>query len=83
MMFVNLLVFVDTSAWYALQDANDRWHKAALRFLSTKPRLITTNFFIDETITLLSRTPGARHSFGYGRETVERYVGPNCACLQG
>ncbi len=58
MTSVNSLVFVDTGEWYALQDADDRWHEAALRFFNTKPRLITTNFVIDEAITLLSRHLG-------------------------
>ena len=46
------LVFVDTGAWYALQDADDRCHQAALYFFDTRPRLITSNYVIDETITL-------------------------------
>jgi predicted nucleic acid-binding protein len=62
----DLPVFVDTGAWYALQDADDRWHEAALRFFDVRPRLITTNFVIDETITLLLRHLGHKAALVVG-----------------
>ncbi|TEU14152.1 MAG: PIN domain-containing protein [Anaerolineales bacterium] len=48
-----LLTFADTSAWFATVDPNDPNHGIARRFMSAKPRLVTTNFVIDETITLV------------------------------
>jgi len=48
-----LLTFADTSAWFATVDPNDPNHEIARRFMSAKPRLVTTNFVIDETITLV------------------------------
>lgn len=47
------VVFVDSSAWFALKDAKDHHHDAAIEFLSSfNGKLVTTNFIVDETITL-------------------------------
>ena len=48
------MVFVDTSAWFASVVPSDRDHAAATRWLSqnTQP-LITTDYIVDETLTLL------------------------------
>ncbi len=50
-------VFVDTSWYKALIDANDDFHDRALSQSKTmrleESTLITTNFIIDETLTLL------------------------------
>ena len=47
------LVLVDSSAWFALKDTKDPHHNTAIQFLATfTGRLITTNFVIDETVTL-------------------------------
>ena len=48
------MIFVDTGAWFASIVLSDRDHAAAVRWLSqnTEP-LITTDYVIDETLTLL------------------------------
>ena len=50
-------VFVDTSAWYALTDADDTNHHTASEFLEQAltdyQSLVTTNHIIGETYTLL------------------------------
>ena len=50
-------VFVDTSAFYALEDASDRHHREARLIqrwcLRQRPRLFTTDHVIDESITLI------------------------------
>ena len=48
------MVFVDTSAWFASVVPSDRGHAAATRRLSqnTQP-LITTDYIVDETLTVL------------------------------
>ena len=50
-------VFVDTWAWYALSDRNDRYHKLAQdtleHLLAQRYRFVTTNFVLDETLTLI------------------------------
>lgn len=50
-------VFVDTSAFYALEDASDRHHREARAIqrwcLRHQPRLFTTHHVLDESITLI------------------------------
>jgi uncharacterized protein len=53
-------VFVDTSAWLALLDRNSRHHRAvAAEAKARERRLVTSNFVLDETLTL------ARHRLGW------------------
>lgn len=59
------MVFVDTSAWYALIDKVDRHHMSAADFLKDNDiPLLTTNFIFDETITLLM----IRHGWQVAKE---------------
>ena len=47
-------IFVDTSAFYALADRTDCLHSPAVRFVETNERLlVTSNFVVHETVTLL------------------------------
>ena len=48
------MIFVDTGAWFASVVPSDRDHAAASRWLSqnTEP-LLTTDYVVDETLTLL------------------------------
>ena len=47
------LLFVDTSAWFALANRRDPDHRAARVALeSFRGRLVTSNFIFDETVTL-------------------------------
>jgi len=62
-------VFVDTSAWYALADANDTEHRAAVRALrqlaaAGRP-LCTTNHVAGETYTLMRSRLGAAAAHGF------------------
>lgn len=51
------MIFVDTSAFYALADKSDSNHKKAATFqnslLKAKTPLLTTNYVISETYTLI------------------------------
>jgi len=52
------LIFIDTSAWYAVEVADDVNHDAACKFLakiaSGKHGIaVTTDYVLDETLTLL------------------------------
>ena len=61
-------IFVDTSAWYALIDGRDPNHGNVLAVLKAhENRLVTTNFVIDETITLIRYRLEWRqaHEFGH------------------
>lgn len=56
-------LFVDTSAFIALEDRSDRLHAQARAFyerLTVSDRLHSSNFVIDETITRLRYTVGHR-----------------------
>ncbi len=50
-------IFIDTSFFKALIDEKDDFHGQALQILSlleqNKTKLVTTNYILDETITLL------------------------------
>ncbi len=49
-------IFIDTSAWYATEDASDENHAIALLFteeIEGKCHLVTTNYVLDEIYTLL------------------------------
>ena len=65
----NRLVFVDTSAWYALVDKSDHDHRSALNSVRnlTHP-LITTNYVLDETLTLIKVKLGPRIAIEFGRK---------------
>jgi uncharacterized protein len=55
-------VFVDTGGWYAAIVSKDYNHKAAKQFLSeNKLPLITSDYVMDETLTLLKSRIG--HSY--------------------
>lgn len=55
-------LFVDTSAHYALADANDPDHAACVSLLQRVPRLgyalVTSNYVVSETYTLLRQRIG-------------------------
>lgn len=48
--------FVDTSAWIAFFDQDDKFHTSAVDFIKRKERiLITSNIVLHETIAVLTR----------------------------
>ena len=78
MMNQRQVVFVDTGAFYAIKDLDDAHHREAVDFLiSFTGRFITTNFIVDETITL------ALHKLGYkvARELGEELWTQKYACV--
>lgn len=58
-------LFVDTSAWYAAADADDRSNRRAREILSAGERLVTTDHVLVESWLLL------RHRLG--RRAAERF----------
>ena len=65
------MIFVDTSAWLAVSDVRDGNHKAALEFHTRlvggeSGRLLTSDFVLDETLTLMRKRTGA--------DAVKRFV---------
>lgn len=47
------MIFADTGAFVALLRQKDRHHLAAKRFFAARPLLVTTDYVVDETVTLL------------------------------
>lgn len=46
-------IFVDTSGWFALAARHDRDHPKALKFFQgSRSPLLTTDYIVDETVTL-------------------------------
>ena len=73
------LLFVDTSAWYALLDRKDRNHAGAVRFLrDSHDPLVTSTYVLDETVTLVKRhlghTMAARFGHQLWAEEIARLV---------
>jgi uncharacterized protein len=64
-------VFVDTSAWDAIEDSGDRHHTDALRckdrLAREKAQLYVTNFILDETYTLLLLNVGYPRTVAFKR----------------
>lgn len=58
------LIFIDTSMFYALVDENDDFHKQALQIWQKqklqKIQLITSNYILDETFTLIRQRRGRK-----------------------
>jgi predicted nucleic acid-binding protein len=48
------VIFVDSSAWFARFTPKDRNHSAATRFQAqTREKFVTSDYIIDEVLTLL------------------------------
>jgi predicted nucleic acid-binding protein len=62
MLYANSKIYVDTSAFYALIDRSDRYHKQASALwpalLDDNVTLITSNYVVSETIELLQNRIG-------------------------
>lgn len=64
------MIFVDTSAWYALEVEDDTNHKHAAQFASLLRRrrygsLLTTDYVLDETLTLLWLRKGSTPALAF------------------
>ncbi|MBI1927041.1 PIN domain-containing protein [Candidatus Poribacteria bacterium] len=63
-------IFVDTSAWAAIEDAHDANHEIALKFkdeIAGKRRLVTSSSVLDETYTLLLLNIGYTRTVNFKR----------------
>jgi uncharacterized protein len=66
-------VLVDTSAFFALQNAGNRrehtaTRRAAEQLEADRAVLVTTDYVLDETYTLLRSAMGHAHAVRFGRE---------------
>jgi len=66
------VIFVDTSAWYALFTARDVNHLAANQFIApAEEPLITTDYVVDETLTLFRARGEQVHSMSFGKKVID------------
>jgi predicted nucleic acid-binding protein len=70
------MIFVDTSAWFAASVPRDSNHPAALAFLTARDPilLVTTDYVLDEYLTLLKTRGQARRVNLLGRQILEEVV---------
>jgi predicted nucleic acid-binding protein len=65
------MIFVDTSAWFAVYSPRDANHAAAVQFLrAIRDELVTTDYVIDETLTLLRRRKESQHALAFGSRLI-------------
>lgn len=66
------MIFVDTSAWFAVYSLRDANHPIAISAISMfQESLVTTDYILDETLTLL-RARGENHrAVAFGRHVIE------------
>lgn len=61
------MIFVDTSAWAALAIKQDKNHSVAKSWAnSNASTLVTTDYIIDETLTLLLNRGSHQHAVQFG-----------------
>lgn len=67
------MVFVDTSAWFAFFVPTDPEHQRVVRsFATERERPITTDYCVDETLSLLIHRGERRRAEQAGRWLIER-----------
>ncbi|OIO74457.1 MAG: hypothetical protein AUJ85_05580 [Elusimicrobia bacterium CG1_02_37_114] len=68
------IIFVDTSAMYAYFDKSDNEHAITIsQIQEIQIPLVTTNYVIDETITLLARNLGTHLAYKIGTDLLNEY----------
>ncbi|MEX2317272.1 MAG: PIN domain-containing protein [Pirellulales bacterium] len=66
------MIFVDTSAWYAFFASGDANHAAANRLLvSIKEPLVTSDYVVDESLTLFRSRSEDRRAFTFGTKVID------------
>lgn len=63
------MIFVDTSAWYSAYVPSDQHNEAVLtEFKNANDLIVTTDYVIDEAITLLQVRGERRRAVQFGRD---------------
>ena len=66
------MIFVDTSAWFAIFSRRDVNHPSAMQALRTfRGPLITSDYVVDETLTLLRSRNENRRAIAFGRRVID------------
>ena len=67
-------IFIDTSALYAYFDQSDSNHSNAFsQIQKIQIPLVTTNYVVDETITLLARNLGVHIAYKIGTDLLNEH----------
>jgi hypothetical protein len=71
--------FVDSSAFYAAKDPSDRRYAEAVAFMervrkTPNLRLVTSNFILDETLTLIRMKLGHQAAVQFGQQIRESRI---------
>lgn len=71
-------VLIDTSAFYALEDADDRHHSEARtiqrRFQDERPLLFTTHHILDEAVTLIGSKIHPARAVRFARQLLSSRI---------
>jgi predicted nucleic acid-binding protein len=66
------VIFIDTSAWYAASSNRDANHsKAKAFFASLREPFVTSDFVVDETLTLFRARGEDRHALEFGAAVID------------
>jgi hypothetical protein len=66
------MIFVDSSAWFAVYSRRDANHPAAMAAIrSFRDPLVTSDYIVDETLTLLRARGENRRALTFGRRVIE------------
>ena len=57
------MIFIDTTVWVGASDSNDDFHSSSSKIteavrMGTLPLALTTDFILDETVTILGKRKG-------------------------
>lgn len=68
-------LFVDTSAWYALNDRDDQYREQALekyqRLKAQRVELVTSDYIFDESLTIINTRIGHRPAVAFGEALLK------------
>ena len=66
------MIFVDTSAWFALSVSRDQNHQAACDFRrQNEMPLVTTDYVLDETLTLMRARGENEKAITFGEHVLD------------
>ncbi|MEX2308649.1 MAG: type II toxin-antitoxin system VapC family toxin [Pirellulales bacterium] len=66
------MIFVDTSAWFAFHSVRDVNHAAAAQAMNSfSEPLVTTDYVVDETLTLFRARGEHRLALTFGRRVID------------
>jgi predicted nucleic acid-binding protein len=66
------MIFVDSSAWFAVFSLRDVNHSSAMQALrSFREELLTSDYIVDETLTLLRARGENRRAIVFGKRVIE------------